>query len=302
MLHGMSRHDNSTGDGPFPKRFPRRVASWRLRTRSLTFSHVPRLMGIINVTPDSFSDGGKFYEPSQAIEQALWLVEQGADILDIGGESTRPYSTPVDTDAELRRVLPVVQAVCERTDVPVSIDTSKARIAAEAIAAGAEIINDVTGFEGDPDMVRLAVDTGAAVCAMHMQGTPQAMQGDPAYDDVVEDIFQYLGNRRDALVAAGVDRERICLDPGIGFGKTHQHNLTLLAACGRYHDLSCPLLVGHSRKGFIAHVLGDKEADRTAGTVAVGLALARQGVQIIRVHDVLQMRQALLLFDAVGGI
>jgi len=302
MLHGMNRHDNPAVVAPFSERFPKRATSWRLRTRSLRFSHFPRLMGIVNVTPDSFSDGGKFHEPDVAIEQGLRLVEQGADILDIGGESTRPNSTPVDTEEELRRVLPVVQALCERTDVPVSIDTSKARIAAEAIAAGAEIINDVTGLEGDPAMVRLAVDTGSAVCTMHMQGTPQTMQDDPTYDDVVEDIFRYLCNRRDASIAAGVERGRICLDPGIGFGKTHQHNLTLLAACNRYHDLACPLLVGHSRKGFIAHVLGDNGADRTAGTVAVGLALARQGVQIIRVHDILEMRHALLLFDAVGGI
>jgi len=259
-------------------------------------------MGIVNVTPDSFSDGGKFFEPEVAIQQGLQLVEQGADILDIGGESTRPYSTPVDTEEELRRVLPVVRALCEQTDVPVSIDTSKARIATEAIAAGAEIINDVTGLESDPDMVQLAVDTGAAICAMHMQGTPQTMQDDPTYDDVVKDIFRYLSTRRDALMSAGIDRERICLDPGVGFGKTHQHNLTLLGACGRYHDLACPLLVGHSRKGFIGHVLGDKQTVRTAGTIAVGLALARQAVQIIRVHDVREMRHALLLFEAVGGI
>ncbi len=259
-------------------------------------------MGILNVTPDSFSDGGRFCDPLQAIEQGLQLVQQGADLLDVGGESTRPYSTPVEAQEELRRVLPVVRALCERTTVPVSIDTSKARVAAEAIAAGAEIINDVTGLEGDPDMLRVALDTGAGVCAMHMQGTPQDMQDNPAYRDVVEDIFEYLRRRRDALIAGGLDASRICLDPGVGFGKTHQHNLTLLANCGRYHELGCPLLVGHSRKAFIAHVLKDKETDRTAGTIGIALALARQGVQVIRVHDVLPVRQALLLFDAVGGI
>lgn len=283
-------------------RHPRRAISWRLRTRSLRFRQQPLLMGIINVTPDSFSDGGRFHEPASAVERGLQLVEQGADLLDVGGESTRPYSTPVEAQQELRRVLPVVRELCARTTVPVSIDTSKAQVAAEAIEAGAEIINDVTGLEGDPDMRQVAADTGAGVCVMHMQGTPQTMQDSPTYRDVVEDIFDYLRRRRDVLIAGGLDPARIGLDPGIGFGKTHQHNLTLLANCGRYHELGCPLLVGHSRKGFIGHVLGDKQADRTAGTVGVALALARQGVQVIRVHDVLPVRQALLLFDAVGGI
>lgn len=283
-------------------RLPQRATKWRLRTCEIAFSHRPLLMGIINATPDSFSDGGHCLAPAEAIEHGLRLVEQGADILDVGGESTRPYSTPVAAAEELRRVLPVVQALCERTRVPVSIDTSKAVVAAEAVAAGAEIINDVTGLEGDSRMLDIALSTGAGVCAMHMQGTPQTMQDDPLYGDVVEDICGYLQDRRDALLAHGLDRDRICLDPGIGFGKTHEHNLTLLAHCGCFHRLGCPLLVGHSRKGFIGKVLGDKQADRTAGTIGIALALARQGVQIIRVHDVLPVRQALLLFDAVGGI
>jgi dihydropteroate synthase len=283
-------------------RFPQRATKWRLRTCEIAFSHRPLLMGIINATPDSFSDGGHCLAPAEAIEHGLRLVEQGADILDVGGESTRPYSTPVAAAEELRRVLPVVQALCERTRVPVSIDTSKAVVAAEAVAAGAEIINDVTGLEGDSRMLDIARSTGAGVCAMHMQGTPQTMQDDPLYGDVVEDICGYLRDRRDALLAHGLDRDRICLDPGIGFGKTHEHNLTLLAHCGFFHRLGCPLLVGHSRKGFIGKVLGDKQADRTAGSIGIALALARQGVQIIRVHDVLPVRQALLLFDAVGGI
>lgn len=283
-------------------RYPQRAVSWRLRTRCLQFSPRPLLMGIVNVTPDSFSDGGQFYDPQMAIERGLQLVEQGADLLDVGGESTRPYSTPIGAQEELRRVLPVVQALCERTSTPVSIDTSKALVAAEAIAAGAEIINDVTGLERDSAMVPVAIKSGAGVCVMHMQGTPQTMQDNPTYRDVVEDIFEYLRGRRDALIASGLDAARICVDPGIGFGKTHQHNLTLLAHCGRYHELGCPVLVGHSRKGFIGHVLSDKQADRTAGTIGVALALARQGIQVIRVHDVLPVRQALLLFEAVGGI
>jgi len=299
-MHNEVRPDSPSES--LATRFPHRATTWQLRTGEIALSHRPLLMGIINVTPDSFSDGGQCLDPAEAIEHGLRLVEQGADLLDVGGESTRPYSTPVDAAEELRRVLPVVQALCERTGVPVSIDTSKAVVAAEAVAAGAEIINDVTGLEGDPCMLGVARETGAGVCVMHMQGTPQNMQDDPRYGDVVEDIFRYLRERRDALLAHGLDRHRICLDPGIGFGKTHEHNLTLLAHCGRYHELGCPLLVGHSRKGFIGKVLGDKHADRTAGTIGIALALARQGVQIIRVHDVLPVRQALLLFDAVGGI
>lgn len=259
-------------------------------------------MGIINATPDSFSDGGQYFEPAAAIQRGLQLAEHGADLLDVGGESTRPYSQPVSAADELRRVLPVVQALSEQTRVPVSIDTSKAVVAAEAIAAGAEIINDVTGLQGDPGMLRVAQETGAGVCVMHMQGTPQTMQDNPRYTDVVQDIFEYLRRRRDALLADGLDAQRICLDPGIGFGKTHEHNLTLLAHCGRFHELGCPLLVGPSRKGFIGSVLDDKQADRTAATIGIALALARQGIQILRVHDVLPVRQALLLFDAVGGI
>ncbi len=279
-----------------------RAISWRLRSRKLEFGPLPLLMGIINVTPDSFSDGGAFVDPRRAVEQGLRLVEEGADILDVGGESTRPYSTPVDADEEMRRVLPVVQALCEQAGAPVSIDTSKAAVAREALAAGAEIINDVTGLQGDPQMVGLASESGAAVCAMHMQGTPQTMQDKPTYEDVVAEIHGFLRQRRDALIAAGIAAERICLDPGIGFGKTHEHNLTLLGNCHRFHDLACPLLVGHSRKGFIAKVAGDKSADRTAGTIGVALSLARQGVQVLRVHDVAPVRQALLLFAASGGL
>ena len=279
-----------------------RSTAWKLRTQELTLLGTPRIMGIVNVTPDSFSDGGLYHDPARAIERGLQLAAEGADILDVGGESTRPYSTPVTAEEELRRVIPVVQALCEQSSVPVSIDTSKAAVAREAIAAGAEIINDITGFSGDRAMLDAALETAAGVCAMHMQGTPQTMQDDPRYEDVVDDVYRYLEQRRDWLLAAGVERERICLDPGIGFGKTHQHNLELAAACNRFHSLGQPLLVGHSRKGFIGKVLGDKQCDRTAGTIGVALALARQGVQVLRVHDCQAVQQALALFSAVGGI
>lgn len=286
----------------FQARCPGRASKWRLRTRELAFSHRPLLMGIINVTPDSFSDGGRCGSHTAAIEHGLRLADDGADLLDVGGESTRPYATTIDSAEELRRVLPVVGALCEKTPLPVSIDTSKAAVASEAIAAGAEIINDITGLVGDIDMAHVARQTKAAVCVMHMQGTPQTMQDAPRYGNVVEEIFDWLRCRRDALMADGIDPLRICLDPGIGFGKTHEHNLTLLRHSGRFHALGCPLLVGHSRKGFIAWALGDKQADRDPATIGVALALARRGIQIIRVHEVRALRQALALFDAAGGI
>lgn len=279
-----------------------RATSWGLRTRTLEFGRLPLLMGIVNVTPDSFSDGGKFLNASAAVAQALKLLDDGADILDIGGESTRPYATPIAAAEELARVLPVIEAVHrERPAAVISIDTGKAAVAKAAIEVGAEIINDVTGLAGDPEMIQVAKSSGAGVCAMHMQGTPQTMQDNPFYDDVVAEIFAYLCERRDALIAAGIERQRICLDPGVGFGKTHEHNITLMANCWRFHDLDCPLLVGHSRKGFIGKLIGDKTADRTAGTIGGALALARQGVQVIRVHDVEAVRQALAVFEACAG-
>ena len=279
-----------------------RATTWRLSSRTLALPDRPLLMGIVNVTPDSFSDGGRFYAQEAAIAHGLKLAAEGADLLDIGGESTRPYATPVDADEELRRVVPVIRELARQTRAPLSIDTSKASVAQAALDAGAEIINDVTAFTGDPALLPVAVKTRAGVCAMHMKGTPQTMQDAPSYQDVVGEVLEYLRQRRDALLAAGIAQERICLDPGIGFGKTHQHNLTLLAHCGRFHELGRPLLVGHSRKGFIGKVIGDKEADRLPGTIGVALCLARQGVQIIRVHDIAPVRQALLLFEATGGI
>ena len=275
---------------------------WQLRSRTLAFGQRPLLMGIVNVTPDSFSDGGRFRRTPSAVDHALRLVDDGADIIDIGGESTRPYADIVSVDEELNRVLPVIEAVCRETPIPVSIDTSKSIVAEAAVAAGAEIINDVRGLEGDPDMPLVASRTNAAVCAMHMQGTPQTMQDNPQYENVVEEVLQYLTARRDALIALGIERSRICLDPGVGFGKTHQHNLDLLMQCDRYHDLRCPILVGHSRKGFLAKIIGHEDADRTAATVGVALALAVKRIQVLRVHDVRPVREALLTFAASGGL
>jgi dihydropteroate synthase len=258
-------------------------------------------MGIVNVTPDSFSDGGQFFDPRVAIAHGLQLVADGADMLDIGGESTRPYAVPVSAREELRRILSVVHAIADQVTVPISIDTSKAEVARAAIEAGAEIINDVTALIADPQMIGVALESGVGVCAMHMQGTPQTMQDAPSYADVVTEVRQFLRQRRDALESAGISRDRICLDPGIGFGKTHEHNITLMRHCRELHALGCPILVGHSRKGFLGKLIGSKEADRTNANIGAALSLAIQGVQIVRVHDVRAAREALVALEATGG-
>jgi dihydropteroate synthase len=261
-------------------------------------------MGIVNVTPDSFSDGGRYAVVEAAVAHGKQLVEDGADILDVGGESTRPFSEPVSEAEELARVSEVVRRLAAETGVPVSIDTSKAAVAARAVELGAEIINDVTGLEGDPAMLEVALASGAGICAMHMQGTPATMQVAPHYDDVVAEIHNYLRQRRDALIAAGIPLQNICLDPGIGFGKTHAHNLALMAGAGHFLDLGCPILVGHSRKGFVAKIIeADRgrpatEAERDAGTAGAACALAAAGVHIIRVHAVATVCAALELFAA----
>jgi len=273
---------------------------WQLRQTTLRLRHRPLLMGIVNVTPDSFSDGGNYFDPDAAAVRALQLEAEGADILDIGGESTRPGAQPVDHDEELRRVVPVLERLRGRVRTPISIDTTKAVVAEAALAAGAEIINDISALTADPRMIGLAAQYRCGVCAMHMRGTPQTMQHNPQYGDVVEEVFTYLRDARDRLTAAGIDRERIALDPGIGFGKTLEHNLALLRQIERFHALGCPLVVGPSRKRFISEVLGDMGVDRTAGTLGVCAALARHGVDVLRVHDVGAAAQMLRLYQAVG--
>lgn len=281
---------------------------WKLRTKSLSLLPLPRLMGILNVTPDSFSDGGRFSGVDAALAQAEQLLADGADILDIGGESTRPYSAQVACEEELQRVIPVIEAIARKFPSTIlSIDTSKSRVASEAVERGAEIINDITGLEGDVEMVNVALRTGAGVCAMHMRGTPQNMQDDPQYHDVVGEIKHYLRQRLDSLVGDGIAREKICLDPGIGFGKTHQHNLTLMANVWRYHEFQQPILVGHSRKGFVGKLLGLERGSRNyavldAGTAGGSIALALQRVQVLRVHEVEMVKRAIEIFADCGGL
>jgi dihydropteroate synthase len=278
-----------------------RVASvWMLRSSPLALGGVLRLMGIVNATPDSFSDGGTCVDPHRAVDHALSLIEAGADLIDVGGESTRPYAAPVAADEEQRRVVPIIRELRRQSAIPISIDTSKAVVAQAALDEGVDIINDVTGLTGDPAMIAVALETGAAVCAMHMQGTPQTMQVQPRYQDVVAEIREFLRGRLVALQQAGIERARICLDPGIGFGKNHAHNLALLAACHRFHELGQPLLIGHSRKGFIGKLMNSNDlGDRDAGTAALAVYLARQRVQILRVHNVGLVRKTLDLMRAL---
>ena len=256
-------------------------------------------MGIVNVTPDSFSDGGKFLDPSAAIAHGLQLVADGADILDIGGESTRPGAEPVSEREELRRVIPVIEALAQQVFIPLSIDTMKARVAREALRAGASVVNDVSGLLADPQMESVCAATDCGLIVMHMQGSPQTMQLTPSYLDVVAEVRGFFEARLRDLTAAGIAAERIMFDPGIGFGKTAEHNLELLSHLAQLRVGDRPLLVGHSRKRFLKRLVGREVDERSSGTLGVALALAAQGVDLIRVHDVALLRDALVAWHAV---
>lgn len=273
-----------------------------LRARHFEF-RFPRpalIMGVVNVTPDSFSDGGQFLNARQAIAQALRLVEEGADILDIGGESTRPNATPVPEDEELRRVLPVIRELTPAIGIPISIDTMKPAVACAALEAGASVINDVAAHRTDASMAELARESGAAYVVMHMRGTPATMQRDPRYDDVLDEVGKFFAERLHRLAEAGVNADQIILDPGIGFGKGLEHNLELLAGLGRFRTYARPLLIGASRKAFIGQVTGAGEAaERLPGSLACACAAVTAGAQIIRSHDVAATRQALRMMEAI---
>ena len=261
-------------------------------------------MGIVNVTPDSFSDGGLYAETGQAIAHALRLVEEGADILDIGGESTRPRgqsygdgARPVTADEEIARVVPVISALVARTDVPISVDTYKSAVAAEALKAGAAIVNDISGFRMDSSLPGVIAQAGAAAVVMHMRGTPQTMQQDTLYDDLIGEVREALRVSVATGKAAGI--ERILVDPGIGFGKDARGNLRLLAGLREFAELGCPVLVGPSRKAFIGALLGTPVEDRLEGTIAACILAAAEGARFVRVHDVRALRRALCVADAI---
>jgi dihydropteroate synthase len=257
----------------------------------------PRVMGIVNVTPDSFSDGGLYLAKDAAVQHALQLEAQGADILDIGGESTRPGSDAVDVEEECRRVLPVIAALAKRSRSRLSVDTRKAEVMRRAALEGAHIINDVSALTHDPDALARASASGLAVILMHTRGEPRNMQDNPTYADVVLDVYDWLHARIDACARAGIARTRLLVDPGIGFGKTPAHNLSLLGSLSLMHGLGCPLVLGASRKSFIGALTTAGASDRLAGSVASALAGVSQGAQILRVHDVAATRQALAIWE-----
>lgn len=258
----------------------------------------PRLMGVVNVTPDSFSDGGLYLDPEAAIAHGEELLAAGAGILDVGGESTRPGAQPVEEAEELRRVVPVVAGL---TGATISVDTSKAAVAAAALDAGATIVNDVTALRGDPAMAALCAERGATVILMHMRGEPRTMQEEPAYADVVVEVREFLAARVELALAAGIAGERIWVDPGIGFGKTVEHNLELLRRLGELTELGRPLVVGTSRKSFIGRVDGSAARERLGGTIASTVLAAAAGAEVLRVHDVAAVAEALKVAAAVAG-
>jgi dihydropteroate synthase len=275
--------------------------AWAVRDRTLT--PAPALvMGIVNVTPDSFSDGGRFAAEGAAVAHGLELVRQGADLLDVGGESTRPGAEPVPLDEELRRVVPVVRELAARAGVPVSVDTSKAEVARQVLEAGAHVINDVTALLGDPDMAAVVRDFRAGVVLMHMQGTPATMQQAPTYADVVAEVTAFLEARLQAALDLGIAGERVVLDPGIGFGKTAGHNRELLARLDQLQRLGRPVCLGVSRKGFLGRLLGRSAEERLAGSLAAAcFCLGRGTAQVLRVHDVAETRDAVTVYRELGA-
>ncbi len=281
------------------------VYDWKLPRRSLQLGIRPCIMGVLNVTPDSFSDGYCFVDPVLAVEHARQMVAEGADIIDIGGESTRPGAVPVSAAEEIRRVIHVIERLATAVSVPLSIDTTKAEVAQLAIAAGAEIINDISGLTFDPEMIGVAAATGAGVVIMHTRGRPDEMQANTAYSDLVAEVRSFLVDRTQAACAAGIAPEALVIDPGIGFGKDVSGNIRLLQELHSFTDLGYPLLLGTSRKGFIGQVLHRDVNDRLYGTAATMAFGLMQGADIFRVHDVRAMRDLLdmtaVLMGSSGG-
>ena len=262
---------------------------------------LPRIMAVVNVTPDSFSDGGRHVDVDDALRHARSLVDDGADILDVGGESSRPGAEVVDPDEELRRVVPAVRAIARAMPrVPISVDTTKPEVAVAALEAGASILNDISGLR-DPRMMRVAAESNCGLVLMHMPGDPRTMAGLANYADVVEDVLAYLADRVEAAETAGIDRGRIAIDPGIGFGKTTEHNLSLLRNLPRFATLGCAVMVGTSRKGFLGKVTGRPVESRATASVVSSLAAILGGASVVRVHDVGPMADALKVWEAVHG-
>ena len=272
---------------------------WRAGDRAWEFPRSPLIMGIVNVTPDSFSDGGQHANPEAAVAHALSLAAEGADILDIGGESTRPGAPAVSESEELARVIPVIEQLAEQTEAALSIDTQKPAVAEAAISAGAVIINDIAANRTEPQMWKIVAATRAGYVAMHMQGTPQTMQDAPEYTEVVAEVRAFFEERLERFTKAGLNAEQVMFDPGIGFGKTVEHNLALLAGLERFTNMKRPLLVGASRKSFIGRLTEAAVEDRLAGSLACVCRAAEAGAAVLRVHDVKETKQALQTWNAI---
>lgn len=280
------------------------LPTWNLLCRGRTLTLAPtKIMGIINVTPDSFSDGGRYNTPDKAVEHARQLLDEGADILDLGGESTRPGSDPVPTDEEIRRLIPTIERIRAFSDVPISVDTNKAVVLQAALSAGADILNDITALQGDPEMISLLREyPDVPVVLMHMQGTPKTMQDRPQYTDVMDELFDFFAERLRFCTDNGIAEERIILDPGIGFGKNQHHNLTLLKRCRELSSFERPVLIGHSRKSFLGQIYPSPSTDRLAGTLAVTAYAFEHDIPLVRVHDVRANRELLATLRALREV
>ncbi|MDR3556497.1 MAG: dihydropteroate synthase [Syntrophobacteraceae bacterium] len=277
----------------------RKIYSLKLRDRVIELGRRTLIMGILNITPDSFSDGGRFDDYDRALARGLELIAEGADILDVGGESTRPGSAPVPAEIELERVLPIIREVRGKRDIPISIDTAKAEVAQKALEAGADIINDISSLRFDPDMARVAAESGAPLILMHMLGIPKTMQVNPVYQSVISEIIGFLEERMQYAVENGVERGQIIIDPGIGFGKTVTHNLKIIRDLDSFSCMDRPILLAASRKRFIGSILGRPEIERELGTAVVNSFGIAAGAHMIRVHDVAFHREAVRVAEAV---
>ncbi|MGI0486965.1 dihydropteroate synthase [Pantanalinema rosaneae CENA516] len=276
------------------------LPTWQIRNSTLVWGQRTYLMGVLNVTPDSFSDGGQFNTLETALKQARSLITAGADLLDIGGQSTRPQADEISLEAELSRVIPIIQAVRQESDIPISIDTTRAAVATAAIAAGADVVNDISGGSFDPEMFPTVAKLGVPVILMHIRGTPKTMQQLTDYRDLMGEITEFLQHQVEQAIACGVDPSRIAIDPGIGFAKTYEQNLEILRRLAEFRMLHCPILVGVSRKSFIGHILNQPDPQqRVWGTAAACSAAIAGGADILRVHDVQAMRDVCQVTDAI---
>ncbi len=274
----------------------------KIKNKEFDFFNKTYTMGILNLTPDSFSDGGNYYEVEEAVKRAKLMVKEGADIIDLGAESTRPGATYIEEEEELKRILPVVSRLVKEIDIPISIDTYKSKVAEECLKLGAHIINDIKGLKGDPNMANVISKYNAPVIIMHIKGTPKNMQKNPHYEDLIMEIKESLGESIEIAKAAGIDLNKVILDPGIGFGKTFENNLEIINKISEFKKMGYPILVGASRKGFIGDILGSPPLERVEGNLAVAAITAYEGAGIIRVHEVAETVKTLKLVDALNSI